>query len=140
MPRIAPATVDEWLVPHLRNSLRAEGIDAQVDVVEPPTLDAPLARPLVVVRTDGGTQSSPLTFSCQVGISVLAGTRQNDALARRVASLVYAAATDMEIVFASGSPITAVNYRACTTPVGVSDDQDVARRYMTISYMVVGSW
>ena len=133
MPRIVPASVDEWLVPHLRNSLRAEGIDAQVDVVEPPTLDAPLARPLVVVRTDGGTQSSPLTFSCQVGISVLAGTR-------RVASLVYAAATDMEIVFASGSPITAVNYRACTTPVGVSDDQDVARRYMTISYMVVGSW
>lgn len=140
MPRIVPASVDEWLVPHLRRSLRAEGIDAQVDVVEPPTLDAPLARPLIVVRMDGGAQSSPLTFSCQVGISVLAGARQNDALARRVAGLVYAVATDMEIVFASGSPITAVDYGACTPPVGVSDDQDVARRYMTVSYLVVGSW
>ena len=140
MPRIVPASVDEWLVPHLRRSLRAEGIDAQVDVVEPPTLDAPLARPLVVVRMDGGAQSSPLTFSCQVGISVLAGARQNDALARRVAGLVYAVATDMEIVFASGSPITAVDYGACTPPVGVSDDQDVSRRYMTVSYLVVGSW
>lgn len=140
MPRIVPASVDEWLVPHLRRSLRAEGIDAQVDVVEPPTLDAPLARPLVVVRMDGGAQSSPLTFSCQVGISVLAGARQNDALARRVAGLMYAVATDMEIVFASGSPITAVDYGACTPPVGVSDDQDVARRYMTVSYLVVGSW
>lgn len=140
MPRIIPAPVDEWLVPHLRRLLSEEGIDAQVDVVEPPTLDAPLARPLVVVRMDGGAQSSPLTFSCQVGISVLAGPRQDDALARRVASLVYAVATDMEIAFAPGSPITAVDYGACTTPVGVSDDQDVARRYMTVSYLVVGSW
>lgn len=136
---VTPPLLDEWLVSYIRSELAIRSRDAVVDVVEPPTLDAPLATPMVIIREDSGTQTSQLTFTRQVGISVLAGSRQNDKAARRLSQLVYAIATSMDIALADG-PIASVQLEGCSGPYSVADDQDVGRRYMVVSYSVVGTW
>lgn len=139
MVSVAPPLLDEWLVSYIRSELASRGMDVIVDTVEPPTLDAPLATPMVIIREDSGTQTSHLTFTRQVGISVLAGSRQNDKAVRRISQLVYAIATSMDIALADG-PIASVQLEGCSGPYAVADVQDVGRRYMVVSYSVVGTW
>ena len=111
-----------------------------MDSKEPTDLTTPLERPLVVVRDDSGGRTSRVSFSRQVGVSVLAGTRMNDSEARHLSRLVYSIATDDEITLAAGSPIAAVISSGCNGPYPVEDAQDVSRRYSTLSYRVVGTW
>lgn len=136
---VTPPLLDEWLVSYIRSKLASRSMDVIVDTVEPPTLDAPLATPMVIIREDSGTQTSHLTFTRQVGISVLAGSRQNDKATRRLSQVVYAIATSMDIALADG-PIASVQLEGCSGPYAVADDQDVGRRYMIASYSAVGTW
>lgn len=139
-PRVLPPDLEAWLVSHVRDELTAAGHDVEVDNKEPDELSTPLEVPLVVIRDDSGDKASAVSFTRQVGVSVLAGTRQNDTAARDLSRLVYAIVTEDEIALAPGSPIAAVILDDCNGPYSVADDHDVARRYLTAGYSVVGTW
>lgn len=138
MTRILPPDMELWLTGYLRATLEADGEDVEVDAKEPDELTTPLERPLIIVRDDSGARTEAITFDRQVGVSVLAGTRTDDREARRLSRLVYAIATDTDIALAVGSPVAAVT--GANGPYAVAEDQDVSRRYFTVSYSVVGSW
>ena len=138
MTRVTPPDLELWLTSYLRDVLTREGWDVEVDSKEPRGLRTPLSRPLVVIRDDSGQRVSVVSYRRQVGISVLAGTRSDDALARRLALAVYAVATDDAIALAAGSPVAAVT--DSMGPYAVDDDHDVARRYLSAEYVVVGTW
>lgn len=140
-PRVLPPDIESILTIYLRDTLRGLGYDVQVGNKEPgETLRLPLARPLVVVRDDGGAAGSWITFQRTVGVSVLAGTRLNDKPAKDLARLVYALLTDDQLMLADGSDIAAINLEGCLGPTSVPDVIDVSRQYMSVEYIVMGSW
>lgn len=140
MVRIITPDMELWLTNYLRETLAAEGHVVDVSNKEPAALKTPLARPLVVIRDDSGPRLSQVTFSRQIGVSVLAGTRQNDRPANDLARLVVAILTDDMIVTASDSPIAAIDWDGCNGPYPISENQDAARRYATVAYTIVGAW
>ncbi len=140
MARVTAPDLELWLTGYIRGVLAAEGVTAQVSNKEPGDLVLPLAKPLVVIRDDSGVRLSHVTYDRSVGVSVLAGTRTNDKLAGDLARLVMAILTDDAIVEAVGSPVAAVDWDGCNGPYPVVEELDVARRYGTVQYTVVGSW
>lgn len=140
MARVTAPDMELWLTTYLRAALALEGETVQVSNKEPAQLSLPLAKPLVVIRDDSGSRLSHVTFDRSVGVSVLAGTRMNDLAANSLARLVMAIMTDDEIVHAPGSPIAAVEWDGCNGPYPVAEGLDVARRYGTVQYTIVGSW
>ena len=140
MALVVAPDLELWLTTYLREVLTVEGLDVQVSNKEPPDLSLPLTRPVVVIRDDSGSRLSHVTFDRSIGVSVLAGTRMNDKLANDLARIVTAILTDDEIITAQGSPIAAVDWSGCNGPYPVADDLDVARRYATAAYVVVGDW
>lgn len=140
MARVTAPDLELWLTGYIRGVLAAEGVTAQVSNKEPGDLVLPLAKPLVVIRDDSGVRLSHVTYDRSVGVSVLAGTRTNDKLAGDLARLVMAILTDDAIVEAVGSPVAAIDWDGCNGPYPVVEELDVARRYGTVQYTVVGSW
>lgn len=138
--RVLRPDLEVWATSYLRDELRQLGVDAEVDSMEPADMRFPLERPLVVVRDDSGPRTSPVGFDASLGVSVLAGSRQDDREARRIGRLVFAILSDDDLPLVEGSPVIAVDYGGCSGPYSVDDPHDVARRYMTISWAVVGSW
>ena len=139
MARVTAPDLELWLTGYVRGVLAAEGVTAQVSNKEPGDLVLPLAKPLVVILDDSGVRLSHVTYDRSVGVSVLAGTRTNDKLAGDLARLVMAILTDDAIVEAVGSPVAAVDWDGCNGPYPVVEELDVARRYGTVQYTVVGS-
>lgn len=137
---VTPPDMELFLTGYLRGCLRDRGMAVQVSNKEPDNLKLPLARPLIVVRDDGGLQESRISYQANIGVSVLAGTRKNDRAANDLARIVYAILTNPEIVSAPDSPITVVDIEGCTRPVPVIEDLDVSRRYMTLTYGAVGAF
>lgn len=140
MSLVVAPDMEMWLVNYLRSHFAQAGLDVQVSNKEPSNLTAPLARPLVVVRDDSGVRLSAITFDRSIGVSVLAGTKTNDQPANDLARLTLAVLTDDAIVDAPGSPIAAVEWDGCNGPYPVSDRLDVARRYGTVQYTIVGDF
>lgn len=140
MSRVTPPDMEAWLTEYLRAELAAEGLDVQVSNKEPKTLTVPLKRPLVVIRDDSGSRLDWVTFDRSLGVSVLAGTRADDKKANDLARLVASILGDDVIATVHGSPIAAVEWDGCNGPYAVFDDHDVARRYMTLQYTVVGTY
>lgn len=140
MARVAAPDLELWLTGYIRSVLTAEGVAAQVSNKEPAALTLPLSKPLVVIRDDSGARLSHVTFDRSVGVSILAGTRMNDKSAGDLARLVMAIMTDDVIVTAAGSPVAAIDWDGCNGPYPVAEELDVARRYGTVQYTVVGSW
>ena len=136
---VAP-DLELWLTGYLRDVLTVDGLDVQVSNKEPATLKVPLAKPLVVIRDDSGPRRSHVTFDRSLGVSVLAGSRTNDKPANDLARLVAAVLMDDAIVDADGSPVAAVVWDGCNGPYPVTDELDVARRYFTVEYTVMGDW
>ena len=136
---VAP-DLELWVTQYLRGVLVERGLSVQVSNKEPANLGLPLTRPLVVVRDDSGVRLSQVTFDRSLGVSVLAGTRMNDRPANDLARLVQAVLTDDVIVGAEGSPVAAVQWSGCNGPYPVADELDVARRYSTVQYTIVGDW
>ena len=136
---VAP-DLELWVTTYLRGVLTGQGLSVQVSNKEPADLTVPLSRPLVVVRDDSGVRLSQVTFDRSLGVSVLEGTRMNDRPANDLARLVQAVLTDDAIITAPGSPVAAVQWSGCNGPYPVVDDLDVARRYSTVQYTIVGDW
>lgn len=137
MAVVTPPDLEMWLVEFLRTVL---GASVEVSNKEPPSLSLPLKKPLVVVRDDSGPRESHVTFDRSVGVSVLAGSRMNDKPANDLARKVSAVISDETITDAPGSPIASVEWDGCNGPYPVTEALDVARRYLTVQYTVVGSW
>lgn len=140
MTRVTAPDMELWLCTYLRSVLADEGVDAQVSNKEPASLKLPLLKPLVVIRDDSGARLSAVTFDRSIGVSVLAGSKADDQEANDLARVVAAFLTDPAIVEADGSPIAAIDFDGCNGPYAVTETLDVARRYLTVQYTVVGSW
>lgn len=137
---VLPPDPETFLIEYLRGELRRLGASVEVGPVEPTDLRLPLEKPMVVVRNDSGPRESLVTFDQSFGVSVLAGSKMDDAEANRIGRLAMAVLTCEDIIHAPGSPIAAIQYDGCAGPYAVEDRQDVARRYLTVEYTVVGSW
>ncbi len=138
--RVTPPDLELWLTGYVRALASAEGKTVTVSNKEPAALSLPLAKPLIVLRDDSGNRGSVVTYDRSIGASVLAGTKQNDQPAGDLGRWLVAVLTDDAIVTTPGSPIARVVFDGCNGPYAVTDDLDVARRYSTVQYIVVGSW
>lgn len=138
--RVQPPALGSWLIRHMRDTVRAEGVDVEVGPVEPDDLSIPRTRPLIVIREDPGARLDWTTFDRSVGITVLAGTKQLPTPADELARLVAAIAFDSDLPLVEGSPIAAVNFDGCRGPFDIVERLDIARRYLTAQYVVTGSW
>lgn len=134
MASVVPPDLEYWLTNYIRSQI--SGIDASNK--EPADLQVPLPRPLVVVRDDSGPKRDILLFDRSAGVSVLAGTKRDDRAANDLARGVFAVLTDPAIVVAPASPIAAVVDEGCRGPYAIDEKHDVARRYFTVEYTVVG--
>lgn len=132
---MTPPDLETWIC----NYLRAEtGIETGNK--EPDDLQSPLSSPLIVVRDDSGPMTSQVTFDRAIGVSILAGSRQDDAEANRIAREVAGLLFDDGIALIEGSPIAAVTRSGCNGPYPVVEPHNAARRYLTAQYVVVGDW
>lgn len=132
---MTPPDLEEWLCAYLREQTGIETSNK-----EPTALKMPLTAPIVVVRDDSGPMLSQVTFDRSVGVSVLAGSRQDDWEANRIAREVAGILFDDAIALAEGSPIAAVTRTGCNGPYAVTEPLNVSRRYLTAQYVVVGEW
>ena len=94
----------------------------------------PFPKRLVVIRDDGGPDTSLLTATRSVGISVFAGTQENPADAIQLALIVHALRNQIPSTDPS-NPVAAL--LGSNGPYPVSDAQPIARRYLTLSLAVV---
>lgn len=140
MTRVTAPDLELWLTSYVRSVLAAEGVSAQVSNKEPASLYLPLSKPLVVIRDDSGPRLSVVSFDRSIGVSVLAGTKTNDQPANDLARLAMAILMDESIISAEGSPVAAITWDGCNGPYAVIEELDVARRYGTVEFVVVGSW
>lgn len=138
--RVTPPDLELWLTGYVRSLAASEGIDADVTNKEATDLTTPLVRPLIVIRDDSGPRLSHVTFDRSIGWTVLAGTRMHDQPANDLARWVAAVLFDLELPLVDGSPIASVDVDGCNGPYAVPEQLDVARRYGTAQYTVVGSW
>lgn len=138
MAVVSAPDMELWLCGWLRAQLKQRGHDVQVSNKEPASLKQPLKRPLVVIRDDGGPRVSHVTFNRSFGVSVLAGTRQNDKPVNDLARLVAALLQCDEIYLTDDSPVASVEFSGCNGPYPVVEPGDVGRRYLTVEYTVAG--
>lgn len=105
-----------------------------VNRVEPaPGPDFP--KRLIVVRDDGGPETSLLTGERSVGVSILAGTKANPKDAKDLANIAYALRSQI----ASADPSNPVSALIdSTAPVMVPEAQERARVYFTLTLAVAG--
>lgn len=138
--RVTPPDLELWLSAHVRAVAALEGVNATVDTRERDSLSLPLTRPLIVIRDDSGSRLDHTTFDRSIGASVIGGSKANpkpiNDIARWLAGILF----DIELPLIEGTPIAAVIPSGCNGPYPVVDQLDVARRYMTAQYTVVGSW
>ena len=138
--RVTPPDLELWLTGYVRSLAATEGVQVTVTNKEPATLALPLTKPLIVIRDDSGNRQSQVTFDRSIGWSVLAGSKQNDKPANDLARWLAGILFDLDLPLVDGSPIAAVDPTGCNGPYPVADQLDVARRYGTAQYTVVGSW
>jgi hypothetical protein len=91
---------------------------------------------LLVIRDDGGVDTSVLTAESSIGLTILAGTKENPTEADDLARIVHAARSQIPAV-EPGNPVSAV--LSSTRPVPVRETQPKARRYLSLTLAVVGS-
>lgn len=101
--------------------------------VEPPTDQLPT--PMLVIRDDGTTDTSFITGEASIGLTVLAGSKENPKPAKDLMRLVHALASQIPSADPS-NPVAALLGR--TGPFLVAEDQPVARAYVTLSLAVAG--
>lgn len=136
---VLPADTELWLTSWLRKELKSRNYKVTVSNKEPPETTFPLKTPHVIIRDDGGTQRGPVTFTRSIGITVLGGTRTDDAETMSLARLVYALVTSQRVVLADGSPITVVDFDASNGVFHVADEANTTRAYMSVTYHLVGT-
>lgn len=140
MVRVTPPDLELFLTGYVRTLAQVEGVDADVGITEPPTLKLPMSRPMIVLRDDSGPRLDLPTFSRSIGATVLGGSKANPKPINDVARWLTAVLMDEAIVTATNSPIASIEWDGFNGPYPVTDVLDVARRYSTAQYTVVGSW
>lgn len=138
--RVTPPDLELWLTGYVRSLAATEGVQVTVSNKEPATLALPLTKPLIVIRDDSGNRLSQVTFDRSIGASVLAGSKLNDKPANDLARWLAGVLFDLDLPLVDGTPIASVDPTGCNGPYPVTEQLDVARRYMTAQYTVVGSW
>jgi hypothetical protein len=104
-----------------------------------PSPTAPAASPpawQVIIRDDSGPDTSAITQRVSIGVSVLAGAKDNPDPANELARFVKAILRDAASTD-PGNPIAAV--LGSLGPYPVPESSEHARRYMTFDYSVVGT-
>lgn len=116
-----------------RIAARPEAVCQGVTVnrVEPSTLPAKM----IVIRDDGGVETSILTGERSVGVSILAGTKANPKDAKDLAAIAYALRSQIASSDPS-NPVAAV--LDSTAPVMVPEAAEKARVYFTLTLAVAG--
>jgi hypothetical protein len=115
---------------------RPEPVCADVTVTNTePGPNDPFPDKLLVIQDYGGTDTSLLTAERDVGLSVLAGTKQNPKDALDLALIVHALRSQIPSA-APDNPVAAVT--SSNGPIAVAEAQDRARRYITLQLSVVG--
>lgn len=143
MAKVLPPDIELYLTGWLRaelagsSSVPSGGRVATREWSPPP--GSPNAAPptwQVIVRDDSGPDTSVITQEITVGISVLAGSKDNPVpandLARTVKAIMREAATTDP-----SNPIAAVT--GSLGPYAVPENATFARRYMTFDLSVVGT-
>jgi len=138
--RVTPPDLEDWLAGYVRALAASEGMTVTVGNKEPADLALPLKRPVIVIRDDSGPRLDIPTFDRSIGASVLAGSKQNDKPANDLARWLAGVLFDLDLPLVQGTPIAAVVPDGCNGPYAVTEELDVARRYMTAEYVVTGSW
>lgn len=144
--RVTRPDMELWWTTYVRACAAVDGLDVAVGNKEPTDLRVPLARPIIVIRDDGGPRLSHITFDHSVGASVLAGSRLNDKIANDTARWLAAVMHDIELPTLSmptpvaPTPIVAVEIEGCNGPIAVTESLDVARRYITGQYTIAGTY
>ena len=87
----------------------------------------------VIIRDDGGFETSPWTGERSVGISVLAGTKEQPQDAVDLARIVHALRSQIPSLV-PGNPVTAV--LSSNGPYAVQEAQPLARRYLTLTLAI----
>lgn len=138
-PRIEDPDIELFLTGWLRRELAArttdpicQGVKVSNREPEPPATFPPK---LVVIRYDGGPDTSLVSSEASIGVSVLAGTKDSPQEANDLARRVKAILKDCAAV-EPGNPVSAV--LASNGPYPVPEDQPKARRYMTFTLALVG--
>ncbi|MBD8477568.1 hypothetical protein [Microbacterium sp. CFBP 8794] len=136
-PAVIHADLELFLTRWYRAALAARPEDVcrgvEVDNREPGGEQFP--ERLLVIRNDGGPETSLLTGRRNVGLSVLAGDPENPQDAADLAEIVYALRTQIPSTDPD-NPVAAV--LGSLGPYRVPEFQPRARRYMTFSLSVVG--
>lgn len=140
MASVTPPDLEWFLTGYVRSRAAGNGLDVTVSNKEPADLKLPVQRPVIVLRDDPGSRLSVVTFDRSVGATVLAGTRLNDKPANDLARWLAGVLMDPAIIEAPNSPIASIEWDGCNGPYAVTEALDVARRYQTVQYTVVGTW
>lgn len=141
MVRVLHADVELFLTGWLRNELatREEPYAAGVVVSNKEPASHPDAPPfparLVVIRDDGSTRTEVVTDEVSVGVSVLAGSKEDGRDASNLARLVRALIEDCPSADPA-NPIAAV--LQSNGPYPVDEDQPRSRYYLTFVMSRVG--
>jgi len=96
---------------------------------------APFPERLLVIRDDSGPRTSLVTAERSVGFTLVLGTVFEDKAANDAARMVLALASDVPGL-EPGNPVAAV--LTTNGPYAVPEEQPRARRYLTVTYSVVG--
>jgi hypothetical protein len=139
---ILPPDMELFLTDYLRGVLADRGESVRVTNVEPSftgsnPVELPLSKPIIVIRDDSGPMREIVTFDRSIGVTVLAGSKADMQAANNLARLAFGVMTDRAIIDVEDSPIASIE--DTNGPYAASDDLDVARRYFTVDYIVVGS-
>lgn len=136
MPRVVHANLTLYLTGRFRSEVKArpEPYCSGVTVSnKEPDAGQSFPKKLIVVRDDGGPDTSLVTGERLVGVSVLCDVEMD---ADDLALMVHAIGRDLADN-APGNPIAAV--LDSNGPFAVPETQPRFRRYMTFNYSVVGT-
>lgn len=137
-PSVIHADLEHFLVTWYRAALaaRPEAVCQGVEVDNREPGDGPFPERLLVIRDDGGPDTSVLTGTRNVGLSVLAGDPENPKDAADLAAIVHALRTRIPSTDPS-NPVAAI--LGSLGPHRVPESQPRARRYLTFTLAVVGT-
>ncbi|MDQ0735331.1 hypothetical protein [Arthrobacter agilis] len=132
MASVIHADLELWLTGYIRRelALRPEAYAAGVFVSD--EFPSPAKPRTVVVRYDGGPDTSVVTAEAAVGVTILAANKQEAAnLSRLVAAIIRDCAR-----VEPGNPVAAV--LGVNGPYKAPEESTQSRRYLTATLSVVG--
>jgi len=139
--RVIHSDLELWLTKFIRSELtkRSEPFTDGVFVsnsewVKPPDGGTRPERQ-IIVRDDSGPKLSVVSKECQVGISVLAGTKEMPKESKDLALLLMAICEGAPGI-EKDNPVAAVT--DANGPYSVLEDSSYARFYFTITFIVSG--